>query len=335
MVEKIWFENHFLGVLLWPILWPLSCLFRWVANTRRNNYLQKRTNSYRAPVPVVVVGNITAGGNGKTPVVIWLVETLLQAGLRPAVVSRGYGGKAQQYPLLVNEKVSTKQSGDEANLIYQRTGVPVVVDPSRANAVKEALNYNIDLIITDDGLQHYALDRDIEIVVVDGFRRFGNQCYIPLGPLREGLDRLKNVDFIINNGGLAQKDELSMALSPGLAINLVTGEQCSVSSLEKLVAIAAIGNPSRFFRTLESLGAQVIKQQGFIDHQDFKQSELDQLEHLGSHLIMTEKDAVKCSSYAKNNWWYLPVTASFSHHEEKNIIDKILKVREEYGSPSA
>ncbi|MDV7103025.1 tetraacyldisaccharide 4'-kinase [Vibrio sp. TH_r3] len=335
MVEKIWFENHFLGVLLWPILWPLSYLFKWIANSRRDKFLQKQTNSYRAPVPVVVVGNITAGGNGKTPVVIWLVETLLQAGLRPAVVSRGYGGKTQRYPLLVDEDISTTESGDEANLIFQRTGVPVVVDPIRANAVKKALNYDIDLIITDDGLQHYALDRDIEIVVVDGYRRFGNQCYMPLGPLREGLDRLNSVDFIINNGGSAQHGELSMALTPGLAVNLVTGEQRAVSSLYKLVAIAAIGNPRRFFNTLDSLGAQVIKQQSFIDHQDFKQSELDELGRLGSHLIMTEKDAVKCSSYAKNNWWYLPVTASFSHHEEKNIIDKILKVREEYGSPSA
>jgi tetraacyldisaccharide 4'-kinase len=201
--------------------------------------------------------------------------------------------------------------------------------------VKALLNSDVDIIITDDGLQHYALARDIEFVVIDGHRRFGNESFIPLGPLREGLDRLNNVDFIVNNGGMTREGEIAMTLYPGFAKNLVTGEEKMVSELDRLVAFAAIGNPNRFFKTLDSLGADIVKTQGFTDHQDFKQSELFELQQLGLNMIMTEKDAVKCSSYAKENWWYLPVTASFSQQEEKQILDKILNVRNEYGSPSA
>ncbi|MDB1123573.1 tetraacyldisaccharide 4'-kinase [Vibrio algarum] len=335
MIEKIWFENHFLGLILWPILWPLSKIFKWVASSRRDSFLQNNSESYRSPFPIVVVGNITAGGNGKTPVVIWLVEKLQELGLKPAVVSRGYGGKAKQYPLIVNDTTSTKECGDEPKLIFRRTGVPVVVDPVRSNAVKKLIDSGIDIVIADDGLQHYALARDIEFVVVDGQRRFGNESFIPLGPLREGLERLDNVDFVINNGGQVHEGEMAMTLSPGFAKNLVTGEERMVTELDKLVAFAAIGNPHRFFKTLHSLGADVVKTRGFIDHQDFKESELFELQQFGSNMIMTEKDAVKCSSYAKENWWYLPVTACFSQQEEKQILDKIINVRNEYGSPSA
>lgn len=335
MVEKIWFENHFLGLLLWPFLWPLSLLFKWVANSRRDRFLQNNALSYRAPLPVIVVGNITAGGNGKTPVVIWLVEKLQAMGLKPAVVSRGYGAKAAQYPLTVNDSTSTKECGDEPKLIFKRTGVPVVVDPVRSNAVKQLISTDVDVVITDDGLQHYALARDIEFVVVDGQRRFGNEAFIPLGPLREGLDRLNSVDFVVNNGGLTQEGEITMTLSPGFAKNLVTGEEKMVSELNQLVAFAGIGNPHRFFKTLATLGADVVKTQGFVDHQDFKPSELEELQKHGLNLIMTEKDAVKCSSYARGNWWYLPVTACFGRQEEQEILERIIKVRNEYGSPSA
>lgn len=285
-------------------------------------------------MPVIVVGNLTAGGNGKTPVVIWLVEKLTARGIKVAVVSRGYGGKAKCYPLHVTEHTSTDESGDEPKLIHQRTKVPVVVDPVRANAVKALLSSDVEIIITDDGLQHYALDRDIEIVVVDGHRRFGNQSYIPLGPLREGLDRLESVDFVINNGGIAQEGEFAMSLVPGLAINLKTAEQRMVSDLDSLVAFAGIGNPARFFKTLESLGADIVMTRGFADHQAFEPSDLQQLARNGSNVIMTEKDAVKCAEFANENWWYLPVTASFNNEEEQRIIDKIEKVRKEYGSSS-
>lgn len=336
MIEKIWFHRHFLGILLWPLLWPLSMLFKWISQNRRRSYQSGSKASYRSPVPVIVVGNITAGGNGKTPVVIWLVEQLQALGYKPGVVSRGYGGKADSYPLLLSAETDVKQTGDEPKLIFNRTGAPVAVDPVRANAVKALLNSrDVDIIITDDGLQHYALQRDMEIVVVDGKRRFGNQSYIPLGPLREGLERLQEVDYIITNGGVAEPGECAMQLKPGLAVNLLTGEQRTVNGLGRLVAFAGIGHPPRFFATLQELGATLTETRGFADHQDFDPAALQALQALGDNVIMTEKDAVKCGAFAKQNWWYLPVTASFTASEEQQILKKIEQIRKNYGSPSA
>ncbi len=335
MIEKIWFENHPIKYLMWPVLWPLSLLFGVISRSRRNKYQSGEKESYRAPVPVIIVGNITAGGNGKTPVVIWLVEHLQQLGYRPGVVSRGYGAKAPSYPLIVNEETSTKHCGDEPKLIYKRTSAPVAVSPVRSEAVKALLPLGVDIIITDDGLQHYALQRDIEIVVVDGQRRFGNESLIPLGPLRESVERLNEVDIIITNGGSAETGEAAMSLSPSVAVNLKNRQQMPVSQLTNLVAMAGIGHPPRFFNTLETLGAKISVTQGFADHKDFIPSELDALSQRGDHLIMTEKDAVKCADYAKDNWWYLPVTATFCYEDEQRILNKIKEVKEKYGSPSA
>ena len=335
MIEKLWFQRHPLLLLLWPVLWPLSRVFHCISAYRRQCFLRGKKASYRAPVPVVVVGNITAGGNGKTPVVVWLVELLQQQGYRPGVVSRGYGGKASHYPLLVTAATSPVECGDEPKLIQQRTGAPVAVDPIRSQAVKALLEQGVNIIITDDGLQHYALQRDIEIVVVDGVRRFGNQQLLPLGPLREGIDRLQQVDFVITNGGKPDENELPMALEANFAVNLVTGQQAEVSSLGKLVAWAGIGHPARFFKTLEQLDATVAVQQGFADHQHFEQSKLKALAVQGDNVIMTEKDAVKCADFADENWWYLPVSAQISVTDQQSILNKIKEVMENYGSPSA
>lgn len=335
MIEKIWFENHPIKYLLWPLLWPLSLLFSEISRARRSKFEAGQKPSYRAPVPVVVVGNITAGGNGKTPVVIWLVEQLQAMGFQPGVVSRGYGAKAPHYPLVVDDATSTRHCGDEPKLIHKRTGAAVAVSPARSDAVKALLPLGVDIIITDDGLQHYALQRDIEIVVVDGKRRFGNESLIPLGPLREGTERLKQVDFVITNGGEAEYGEISMTLEPANAVNLNSGQSEQVAALDKLVAMAGIGHPPRFFTTLKQLDAKLVYTQGFADHKDFEQSELDALANRGEHLIMTEKDAVKCAHYAKENWWYLPVTASFSSADKSRILNKIKEVKETYGSPSA
>lgn len=332
MIEKIWFQRHWLGFLLSPVLWPLSLLFKWISQRRRNQFSSGDKLSYRARLPVMVVGNITAGGNGKTPVVIWLVETLLELGFKPGVVSRGYGGKAAEYPFVVQSDSKPAESGDEPLLIKRRTGVSVVVDPVRSQAVKALEAQGVDIIVTDDGLQHYALQRDIEFIVIDGKRRFGNQQFIPFGPLREGLDRLKQVDFLITNGGNAQGNEISMSLKPSLAVNLKTGEKKSVTELSQLVAFAGIGHPPRFFQTLNDLGAQVVKTQGFADHKDFDQSELNELAKQGHNLIMTEKDAVKCHQFAQDNWWYLPVSANISEESTQRIIQKIIKVKSGYGS---
>ncbi|YCO02764.1 tetraacyldisaccharide 4'-kinase [Vibrio sp. VNB-15] len=335
MIEKIWFENHPLKYLLWPLLWPLSLLFGAISQSKRRQYQVGKKEAYKAPVPVVVVGNITAGGNGKTPVVVWLVEQLQQLGYKPGVVSRGYGAKAPHYPLVLDVNTPAKHCGDEPKLIHRRTGAPVAVDPVRANAVKALLGTGVDIIITDDGLQHYALARDIEFVIVDGNRRFGNESLIPLGPLREGVERLAEVDFIITNGGQAQHGEMPMSLAPSKAINLKTKQQVDVSELKDLVAFAGIGHPPRFFNTLNAMNADVKVTRGFADHQDFDQQELEALAQQGANVIMTEKDAVKCDRYAQDNWWYLPVSAQFEQHDAERILNRIKEVKATYGSPSA
>ncbi|CAH0524094.1 Tetraacyldisaccharide 4'-kinase [Allocatenococcus thiocycli] len=335
MIEKIWFENHPLKYLLWPLLWPLSLLFGAISQSKRKQYQQGSKQAYQAPVPVVVVGNITAGGNGKTPVVVWLVEQLQQLGYKPGVVSRGYGAKAPHYPLVLDVDTPAKHCGDEPKLIYNRTGAPVAVDPVRANAVKALLATGVDIVITDDGLQHYALARDIELVIVDGNRRFGNENLIPLGPLRESVERLKEVDFVITNGGQAKQSEIAMSLAPEKAINLKTKQQVEVSALNDLVAFAGIGHPPRFFHTLDMLNADVKVTKGFADHQDFDQQELETLAQQGSNVIMTEKDAVKCREYAQDNWWYLPVSAQFATSDAERILNRIKEVKATYGSSSA
>ncbi|BCN24647.1 tetraacyldisaccharide 4'-kinase [Vibrio alfacsensis] len=335
MVEKIWFENHPLKYLLWPLLWPLSLLFGAISKSKRRQYQSGKKQVYKAPVPVVVVGNITAGGNGKTPVVVWLVEQLQQLGYKPGVVSRGYGAKAPQYPLVLDANTLAKHCGDEPKLIHRRTAAPVAVDPVRANAVQALLPMGVDIIITDDGLQHYALERDIEFVIVDGNRRFGNESLIPLGPLRESMERLKEVDFIITNGGHAQSGEMPMSLSPSKAINLKTKQQVDVNELNELVAFAGIGHPPRFFNTLTAMNADVKVTKGFADHQDFDQQELESLAQQGANVIMTEKDAVKCDRYAQDNWWYLPVSAQFQSNDAERILNRIKEVKATYGSPSA
>lgn len=333
MIESIWFQNHWLGKLAYPILRPLSALFGIIARRRRQQFLSGDKPSYRPNVPVVVVGNISVGGNGKTPIVVFLVEALQSLGYRPGVVSRGYGGKAD-YPLTLDNKTTAAQSGDEPLLIYRRTGAPVVVDPNRSQAVKTLETMNVDVVITDDGLQHYRLARDVEIVVIDGMRRFGNQHYMPYGPLRESTDRLQAVDLLLNNGGTPQANEIGFSLAAGDAVNLASGETCPVSELTQLVAMAGIGHPPRFFNTLKALGATLEAEHGFADHQAFDIQAIQQLTQANQHLIMTEKDAVKLDGQAQSNWWYLPVSAQFDGKGETQIIQKITEVIEHYGSSS-
>ncbi len=245
MLDQLWFGHQ---RSLWATpLRPFSALFGLIARYRRRQYLRGKLPCYRAPVPVVVVGNIMVGGNGKTPFVIWLVEQLKAQGYRPGVVSRGYGGKSDQYPLLLTQTTPPSVAGDEPVLIARRTQVPVCVDPDRSEAVKRLLQEDVDIVVTDDGMQHYRLDRDLEIVIIDGQRRFGNGHYLPLGPLRESVDRLDSVDMLINNGGDPEEKEWPMHLVAGQATNLRTGQSCPASMLPGVVAVAGIGHPPRFF----------------------------------------------------------------------------------------
>lgn len=321
MIARIWSGES----PLWLLLLPLSWLYGLVSGVIRLLYRLGLKQAWRAPVPVVVVGNLTAGGNGKTPVVIWLVEQLQKRGIRPGVVSRGYGGKAAQYPLLLTAKTTTAEAGDEPVLIYQRTGAPVAVSPVRSDAVQALLaEHAVDIIITDDGLQHYALARDKEIVVIDGVRRFGNGWWLPAGPMRERASRLRSVDAVIVNGGEAKPGEIPMHLSPGMAVNLLTGERRAVSLLPALVAMAGIGHPPRFFATLEQCGARLEKRVPLADHQALVPDQVAALTAPGQTLIMTEKDAVKCRAFAKDNWWYLPVDAELSGEQPEQLLKELI-----------
>ncbi|HFV9238194.1 tetraacyldisaccharide 4'-kinase [Enterobacter mori] len=321
MIARIWSGES----PLWRLLLPLSWLYGLVSGAIRLMYRLGLKRAWRAPVPVVVVGNLTAGGNGKTPVVIWLVEQLQKRGIRPGVVSRGYGGKATHYPLLLTADTTTAEAGDEPVLIYQRTGVPVAVSPVRSDAVQALLaGHAVDIIITDDGLQHYALARDKEIVVIDGVRRFGNGWWLPAGPMRERASRLQSVDAVIVNGGQAKPGEIPMHLQPGMAVNLLTGERKAVEQLSALVAMAGIGHPPRFFATLEQCGARPEKRVPLADHQALVEGQVDALTVPGQSLIMTEKDAVKCRAFAKENWWYLPVDAELSGEQPEHLLKELI-----------
>lgn len=263
----------------------------------------------RFNVPVIVVGNLTVGGTGKTPLVIAIAKYLQSKGYEPGIVSRGYGGSAR-YPCEVTEHSSSVEVGDEPLLIYRATGCPMIVDPNRSRAVETLLNfYSCDIVISDDGLQHHALNRDIEIVVIDGERRFGNGYCLPAGPLRESVRRLKTVDLVVTNGS-AKEGEHAMNLvfqeiRPVLALNK------EIKTLQNLKgqtvhAIAGIGNPNRFFQQLSQFGMTVIPH-AFSDHYYFTEEDISFDDDLP--IIMTEKDAVKCEKIASKRHWYLPVEA--------------------------
>ncbi|WP_342221097.1 tetraacyldisaccharide 4'-kinase [Candidatus Fukatsuia endosymbiont of Tuberolachnus salignus] len=320
MMQRIWSGRSHLYLLLLPLSW-LYGLVTWLI---RVSYLRGWRTSWRSPVPIVVVGNLTVGGNGKTPVVIWLVEQLRKRGLRIGVVARGYGGKAASYPLILTMQTTTEQAGDEPVLIFQRTGVPVAVSPNRSAAVQALLRaYPLDLVITDDGLQHYALQRDFELVVIDALHRFGNGWWLPAGPMRERAGRLASVNAIIINGGYAGPEEIPMQLQASQVVNLVTGEQRPAQKLIQVIAMAGIGHPPRFFLTLKQLGVTVQKEYHFADHQNYSLEQLLPLANQQQSLLMTEKDAVKCRAFAKPYWWYLPVDAQLASPQAEKLLTTI------------
>ena len=307
------------------ILYPIALLFYGIAACRRSMFKIGLLKSSKNKLPVIVVGNISVGGNGKTPFVIWLCELLVKQGYRPGIISRGYGGKSDIYPLLLNKETNGKQAGDEPVMIYKRLGLPVVVDPIRSRAAAYLSDNNLaDIIITDDGLQHYALQRDIEIVVVDGKRRFGNAHLMPMGPLREPLSRLKEVDFIINNGEESE-GEFTMLLQPDHCQS-VDGQLRDVPSACQVNACAAIGYPQRFFDTLEKQQFILNKRVSFADHHCFVANDFTQFDK-DIPLLMTEKDAVKCTEFAQQNWWYLPISAELPKAFEQQLLEKIKEIQ--------
>ncbi len=288
-------------------LLPLSFLFAIVVWLRRQLYRWHLLKTVNVACPVIIVGNLSVGGNGKTPFVIALAQWLQQQGYSPGIVSRGYGGRVQQ-ATAVNVDSDPRQVGDEPVLIAQRSGCPVVVGRRRAAAATKLLAENrCDVIISDDGLQHYALGRDIEIVVVDGKRRFGNGCLLPAGPLRESLARLQEVDYVVSRD-YAEPGEHLMQWHPATDCQAVVGDE--IKSLTEFAgqtvhAIAAIAHPESFFATLRECGITVIEQP-FPDHYALSAEDINFNDGLA--VMMTEKDAVKCRQFDCHNCWYLPVT---------------------------
>ncbi|WP_455648080.1 tetraacyldisaccharide 4'-kinase [Lonepinella koalarum] len=317
---NFWYSNSKIAYLLLPFSW----LFSLISSFRRFLFKSGILKSYRCPVPVVIVGNLSVGGNGKTPVTIWLVDQLQQRGINCGVISRGYGSKSDYYPRLVKIDDDPIQSGDEPLLIAKRTGVPVCISPNRQQAIELLLKeHDCDVIISDDGLQHYKLQRDIEIVVMDAERGLGNGLLLPAGPLRENASRLKTVDFVITNGAANAYTDAVMKLVPHYAINLVTGEKRLLSEIKQAQAMAGIGNPQRFFTMLQGLNIELNKIQAFADHQAYSAALFNAFDK-NQPLLMTEKDAVKCGKFSQQNWWYVPVDAEISGQKTTALLDKII-----------
>jgi tetraacyldisaccharide 4'-kinase len=325
-----------------PLRW-LSHAFGALLRLRRAAYALGICRAQRVALPVVVVGNLTVGGSGKTPLVIWLSEQLRSQGLRPGVILRGYGGSAQRHDTALGVEPDSDVAvvGDEALLLRLRTAAPVVVCRDRVRAARHLLQHGVDIILADDGLQHLRLERDCEIAVLDGRRLLGNGYLLPAGPLREPATRLQQMDIVVVNGpggdqGHGGEDQgyggaaagavagaLHMQLRGDRLHSLDGGPgRLALASLagEVVHALAGIGNPPRFFALLQSAGLRVIAH-AFPDHHRYRAAELEFGD--GRPLLMTEKDAVKCRAFAAANRWYLPVTAEFAAADARALLARL------------
>ncbi len=303
-IDRIWYGGE--RVPLWMrVLVPVYRMLRTAVRLSWRSGLRTPT---RLDLPVIVVGNITAGGTGKTPLVLALVDALRERGWHPGVVSRGYGGSARS-PILLDDVPDPAVVGDEPSLIRRRSGVPVAVGRNRVDAAKLLRRAGVDVILADDGLQNPSLARDIEICVIDGERRLGNGRLLPAGPLRESAERLEKIDFLVCNAGQARAGEIPMRLL-GSSASRVDGSEpprpLAEFAGQPVHAVAGIGNPGRFFDSLRSHGIEVIEH-AFTDHHALTAADLDFAETLP--ILMTEKDAVKCGSFADSRCWQVPVSA--------------------------
>jgi tetraacyldisaccharide 4'-kinase len=266
------------------------------------------------PVPVIVVGNITAGGTGKTPTVIWLARELRGHGLSPGIVSRGYGGSKSDSPMRVDSDSAATLVGDEPVLLARRSECPVIVDSDRVRAAAMLADDGVDVVIADDGLQHHRLGRDYEICVIDGTRGLGNRRLLPAGPLRELPGRLGDVDQLLVNGPMRMSGDLPVAEQNAVEFELLATEACRLNGslvrpIERFAgstvhAVAAIGNPARFFDLLRSFGIQVLEH-SFVDHAALVQKDIEFGDEFA--VFMTEKDAVKFGRKISDKFWFVPV----------------------------
>ncbi len=319
-LNSIWYDRA--APPWWMV--PLSLTYGAVSGTRRFLYVHHLRRASRISCPVVVVGNVSVGGTGKTPLVCWLVAHLAERGYKPGIVTRGYGGSSRDV-----RRITTADDpgvvGDESILLARRTGAPVAIGRDRPAAAQLLAGDGCDVIVSDDGLQHYALARDCEVVVIDGDRRFGNGWLLPAGPLREAPGRLRAADAIVVNGGRALlRGALSMRLEAKTAVALHDGAVRPLRAFAgtSIHAVAGIGNPERFFNMLRSRGIEVLGRP-LPDHARLGPQDIEFGDD--KSVFMTEKDAVKCTEFAGTQHWYVPVSACFDGGEADTLLDIVLR----------
>jgi len=321
MLSNQSFINHNKFGLVNFILLPFSAVFFILSYIRLWLYRFRILKVNDSSLPVIVVGNITVGGTGKTPIVISIVNYLKSQNKKVGVVSRGYGGEYPQESLEVTLSSDPIECGDEPLLIKQQTKVPVAVAKNRTKAIEFLIKkYSLDVIVSDDGLQHYSMGRDIEIAVIDGHSRLGNGLLLPAGPLREAKSRLKSVDFIINNGSNLE-GEISSEIEPHEYINLLTKEVKGLDHFKgkKCYAVAGISKPDNFFSIHQKNGVKLIPKP-FPDHYAFSEKDLAFNENYP--IIMTSKDCVKCVLFATEQMWYLSVSAKINSNFYQQLESK-------------
>lgn len=324
-IEQIWYQGS-KGYGVYYLLLPLSALFACISALRRLLFRVGVLKTEKLPVPVIVVGNISVGGTGKTPFTLALCKLLQQQGYTPGIISRGYGADIKA-PLLVAANSSAAAVGDEPLMLFQQSGCPVVVCPDRVEAARFLLAQTpCDIIISDDGLQHYRLARDLEIILLDGSRGLGNGQLLPAGPLREGPWRLKTADLVVANSQMLRGADGLMQLVPGQAKALRGDAElapCAVS------LVAAIGNPARFARSAQQAGFTINREHYFADHHQFTVADFA---NISGPVLMTEKDAVKCRPFAGTDWFSLGVKARLEQPLEAKLITLITRLRSSYGA---
>jgi tetraacyldisaccharide 4'-kinase len=313
------------------LLQPLGWLYAGVMRVRRALYGAGVLRTVRPAAAVVVVGNLTVGGTGKTPLTVWLAAALEARGRRVGIVSRGYGRRDSGVQA-VTVTSDWRSVGDEPLLLARRSGCVTVVAQDRAAGAAALIAQGVDVVVADDGLQHLRMARDCELVVVDGARGFGNARVLPAGPLRESLAQLAQADLIIVNGaaehpslaGLPADRTLTMQLAAGDAVR-VDGQggarPLSQFRGQRVHAVAGIGNPARFFRALRAQGIEPIEHP-FPDHHPYAEQDLAFGD--AAVVLMTQKDAVKCAGFADARLWYVPVTAQFSDHDAQQLVHRVL-----------
>ena len=329
IIEKLWYSRSRLG---W-FFWPFHLFFRMIVVFKRYLYSLNIFSKNKFSKPVLVVGNITIGGTGKTPFINQFIKLLNKHDIRVGLVSRGYGADLKDFPHAITSTDSARRVGDEAYMQFQdlnvcsNLNIPIVISPNRSEAVDYITNNSkVDLIISDDGLQHYKMSRDYEILLFDGSRLFGNQLVLPFGPLREPMSRLKSIGLLIQNGGTKTTfSDNVVTLNSNCFVNLKTKEEFSLESFstKSVHAVAGIGNPQRFYDSLSTI-CKIKTQKSFADHYQFKKCDFS--EYGDDTVIMTEKDATKCYSFAEDNWYYLKVEMDFGEKLSEILVRTTRKI---------